>query len=139
MKEISIQSIVEHVIKSKLELVSHMISERVVKEYETLLRIAEFSGLEYHKELSTPAERRTFWGLWVPPKDEHSSGYHWNPLRKDDDALRLASQFEIFLNVETVKRFSQFYQENLQKYQNRIVATRISIVSTVETIIQNSE
>src|SRR5574343_610651 len=139
MKEDAIQSIVEHVIQSKLEYVSRMISERVMKEYTTLLRIAEFSGLEYHKELSTPVERRTFWGLWVPPKDEHSSGYHWNPLRQNDDALRLASQFEIFLNVETVNRFSQFYRENLQKYQNRIVATRISIVSTVETIIQNSE
>lgn len=139
MRDDTLQSIVDNVIQVKLELVSRMISERVVKEYTTLLRIAEFSGLEYHKELSTPAERRTFWGLWVPPKDEHSSGYHWNPLRKDDDALRLASQFEIFLNVETVNKFSQFYQENLKKYQRRIVATRISIVSTVETIIHNSE
>lgn len=117
MRDDTLQSIVDNVIQVKLELVSRMISERVVKEYKTLLRIAEFSGLEYHKELSNPVERRTFWGLWVPPKDEHSSGYHWNPLRNDDDALRLASQFEIFLNVETVNKFSQFYQENHQKYQ----------------------
>lgn len=61
--------------------------------YEILKIAAGIAGIRYDEKRSIPVVGCSWWGLWLHYDDEPPEGAprYWNPLRKSDQALRLAA------------------------------------------------
>lgn len=107
---------------------------------ELLELAAKAAGILYDAEKSTHVEGRKWWGLWLSFFDEPSefARRHWNPLTDDGDALRLAVELRLLVNVTEffshATNGSHLDGEELHENSDPYAATRRAIVRAAAEI-----